>query len=278
MLTGLGGPDVTHYVGLMSDAPAALDGRHHRRRHRARDRARTAAHGVDRARRRPRPVPRRGGDRHRLVAARPRSLPGSRRRSSTAPSIAVLSLASLFMIRAAAVRVPWMQLSLDATIFVVGFGAFFWFLVIRPAASHAEVDVLKAGAEPGLRRARLHPAADARRAAARRRRQRRRPARAAAAAGRLRDRCSSATSCGRSPRCAATTCPGSLQDVLYLCCYVPMAAAGREQMRTQRGHRRAPCPAPRMSLARSLPYAAMLAAFLVLVYFTPRRHRRPGDR
>ena len=46
-----------------------------------------------------------------------------------------LSLAALSLIRAAAVRVPWIQLSLDATIFVVGFGAFFWFLVIRPAAA-----------------------------------------------------------------------------------------------------------------------------------------------
>jgi len=32
---------------------------------------------------------------------------------------------------------------LDATIFLRGFGAFFWFLVIRPAAAHAEVDLLK---------------------------------------------------------------------------------------------------------------------------------------
>src|SRR6202030_4647439 len=55
----------------------------------------------------------------------------------------VLAAASMFLIRAAAVRIPWIQLSLDATIFVVGFGAFFWFLVIRPAASHAEVDFLK---------------------------------------------------------------------------------------------------------------------------------------
>src|SRR5207302_2230210 len=54
-----------------------------------------------------------------------------------------LAAAGLLLIRAAAVRVPWIQLSLDATIFVAGFGAFFWFLVIRPAAVHVEVDFLK---------------------------------------------------------------------------------------------------------------------------------------
>ncbi len=37
------------------------------------------------------------------------------------------------MIRAAAVRVPWARLALDATILMLGFGAFFWFFVIRPA-------------------------------------------------------------------------------------------------------------------------------------------------
>lgn len=48
-----------------------------------------------------------------------------------------------FLIRAAAVRVRWVQFALDAMILVVGFGAFFWFLVIRPAASSTEIDVIK---------------------------------------------------------------------------------------------------------------------------------------
>src|SRR2546429_9661291 len=47
------------------------------------------------------------------------------------------------MIRAAAVRVPWVQLSLDAAIFTVGFGALFWFLVIHPAAAHVQLGLLK---------------------------------------------------------------------------------------------------------------------------------------
>ena len=48
-----------------------------------------------------------------------------------------------FMIRAAAVRVRWSQFLLDAVILVAGFGAFFWFLIIRPAEASTEVDVLK---------------------------------------------------------------------------------------------------------------------------------------
>src|SRR5471030_3252352 len=55
----------------------------------------------------------------------------------------VMFISVYFMVRAAAVRVPWMQIALDGTIFVVGFGAFFWFLVIRPAATVNEVDVIK---------------------------------------------------------------------------------------------------------------------------------------
>ena len=51
--------------------------------------------------------------------------------------------AVVLLIRAAAVKVRWVQLVLDAMILVVGFGAFFWFLVIRPAASRTEIDVIK---------------------------------------------------------------------------------------------------------------------------------------
>src|SRR5260221_4894428 len=54
-----------------------------------------------------------------------------------------LFFAALFLIRAAAVRFLCAQLALDATILVIGFGAFFWFLVIRPAASATHTDVVK---------------------------------------------------------------------------------------------------------------------------------------
>ena len=47
------------------------------------------------------------------------------------------------MIRAAAVKIRWTQFLLDAIVLVAGFGAFFWFLIIRPAASSTELDMLK---------------------------------------------------------------------------------------------------------------------------------------
>ena len=142
MLVGLGGPSVTHYVGLLSDIPAGF---------------------VSVI----------------IVAATARYAPRGPLRTAwvllaTALALYVIAisigavswlhghdpfpgpadicysafyltgtLAALYFIRAAAVKVPWVQLSLDATIFVVGFGAFFWFLVIRAAASGTEVDLLK---------------------------------------------------------------------------------------------------------------------------------------
>ena len=45
--------------------------------------------------------------------------------------------AILTVIRAGAVRVPWGRLALDSTILMLGFGAFFWFFVIRPSAAAA---------------------------------------------------------------------------------------------------------------------------------------------
>jgi hypothetical protein len=54
-----------------------------------------------------------------------------------------LFVAAIFLIRGSAIRVQWVQLALDATILVVGFGAFFWFLVIRPAASMTEIGLIK---------------------------------------------------------------------------------------------------------------------------------------
>jgi hypothetical protein len=69
--------------------------------------------------------------------------------------------------------------------------------------------------------------------------------------------------------------PGGFQDVLYLSCFVPVAAAGHAQMRSTAA------PARTMSntsdaVARSLPYAAMLAAFLVLVYLARGDIRGPS--
>ena len=152
-----------------------------------------------------------------------------------------------FFIRAAAVQVPWVQLSLDATIFVVGFGAFFWFLVIRAAASDTEVDLLKQALSQAYvaldcvlllvlgvlllaRRRQMSTAG------------RRVPLLLLGgfAAMFLGDILWSLA------KVRGYYLPGQLQDVLYLCCYVPMAAAGREQHALAPPARRARSRAPRI--------------------------------
>ncbi len=260
MLTGLGGPNMTHYVGLLSDLPAALAC--------VIVAAATARH-VERG-------PLRAGWTCLAFALglyligltigtsswlrNIDPFPGPADLFYSAFYLA-LALAALFLIRAAAVRVPWVQLSLDGTIFVVGFGAFFWFLVIRPAASATEVDLLRQGLSLG------YAACD----------------------------CVLLLMLGvllltggrRVPllilsgfatmflgdilwslaKVRGYYLPGQFQDVLYLCCYAPIAVAGREQMRAATARARQSSTTSD-ALARSLPYAAMLAAFLVLVYFS----------
>jgi diguanylate cyclase (GGDEF)-like protein/PAS domain S-box-containing protein len=264
MLTGLGGEQITHYVGLLADSPALLI---------------AVVVAVVAARR--------------LAPGAPRTawrcLSGALALYFVGTTIGVnswlhdrdpfpgladvfylafylaLFAAVAFMIRAAAVRVRWVQFSLDAMIFVVGFGAFFWFLVIRPAASSTEIDVIKntlsqtyialncillltlgvlllaGAASPGGRRVPLLLLVGF-------------------ATMFLADILWSVA------KIRGDYLPGALQDVLYVACYVPLAAAGREQMRTITA---LTAPSASDSLAQSLPYAAMLTAFLVLVSFTP---------
>jgi diguanylate cyclase (GGDEF)-like protein/PAS domain S-box-containing protein len=174
---------------------------------------------------------------------------------------------ALSMIRAAAVRVPWLQLALDGTIFIVGFGAFFWYLVIRPSASATEAAVLKQVMSQTylalnwlllLMLGVLLLTGDKN------------------TAGRrvcllllvgfatmfMGDILWSLAKTG------GYYLPGDLQDVLYLLCFVPIAAAGRAQLRAR-------APTSRTASIRSdaftksVPYVAMLAAFLVLIFFTP---------
>ncbi|MDE2050537.1 MAG: EAL domain-containing protein [Gammaproteobacteria bacterium] len=177
-----------------------------------------------------------------------------------------LAAAALWLIRAAAMRVPWVQLLLDTTIFVVGFGAFFWYLVVEPAAMHAQLGILK----EALSEAYL--ALDSF---------------CLLVFGVLLLTGSANAGGWRVPLLLLTGfatmfladiiwslgkvrgyyVPGGVQDVLYLSCCLPMAAAGREQMRavaiTARETSRTSG-----ALARSLPYAPMAAAFLVLIYLS----------
>jgi diguanylate cyclase (GGDEF)-like protein/PAS domain S-box-containing protein len=265
MLTGFGGPTVTHYFALLSDLPADL------------------------------------GAVIILAATARRAQPGALRAGWIAMTGAMalylvgliigvsswlggvdpfpgpadffycafyptLAVAVLYLIRAAAVRVLWLQLSLDATIFMVGFGAFFWFLVIRPVASHSELDLLKQALSVGYmgldcvlllilgvlvltgvgngggRRVPLLLLTGF----------------ASMFMGDI---------LWSLAKVRGYYLPGQLQDVLYLCCYGPVAAAGREQLHAIAVPARA-TSSTSDALARSLPYAAMLAAFLVLAYFT----------
>ncbi len=176
-----------------------------------------------------------------------------------------LTAAAIWLIRAAAVRLSWAQVVLDTAIFVVGFGAFFWFFAVQPAAIHADLGVLK----EALSEAYLA----------------------------LDSFClllfgvllltGSGAGGWRIPlllllgfatmflgdiiwslaKVRGYYVPGGFQDVLYLACYLPMAAAGREQIRAITAPAR---EASRTSgaLARSLPYVAMAAAFLVLIYLS----------
>ncbi|HVS76300.1 MAG TPA: diguanylate cyclase, partial [Steroidobacteraceae bacterium] len=177
-----------------------------------------------------------------------------------------LAAAALWLIRAAALRVPWAQLSLDTTIFVVGFGAFFWFLVVQPAAMHAQLGILKEALSE------VYLALDSF---------------CLLIFGVLLLTGSGSAGGWRIPLQLLTGfatmflgdiiwslgkvrgyyAPGGVQDVLYLSCYLPMVAAGRAQMRSVTAPARETSRTS-SALARSMPYAAMAAAFLVLLYLS----------
>ena len=142
MLAGFGGERITHYVGLLADSPACF----------------TAVVVAVAAAHRAAPGPSRSAWRCLSVALAlyfvgtvigvnswlhgRDPFPGPADIFYVAFYPAFFAAIG-FLIRAAAVRVRWVQLALDAMILVVGFGAFFWFLVIRPAASSTEIDVIK---------------------------------------------------------------------------------------------------------------------------------------
>src|SRR6202789_1040240 len=142
MLTGLGGQKITHYVGLLGDLPSCLS---------------SVFLSIAAARHTPRGALRTAwiwlsialalyfvgsviSTGSWLLDHDPFPGPSDVFCIAFYPAVFV---SALYLIRGAAVRVPWAQLSIDATICVVGFGAFFWFLVIRPAASATFADFFK---------------------------------------------------------------------------------------------------------------------------------------
>jgi len=263
MLVGFGGPTITHYVALLSDEPAALVAliiAAATARHSAPGALRTAwillaaALGLYF-------IGSSIGVASWLGGQDPFPGPADIFYCAFYPTLAAAALAFL---RAYALRVAWVQLTLDATIFVVGFGAFFWFLVLRPVSMNAQLDLLKqalslaylgldcvlvlmlgvllitgAGSAGGRRVPSLLLAGFA------------------------------TTFLGdilwSLAKVRGYYLAGGFYDVLYMMCYVPLAAAGREQMQAMCAPARAPSPGSD-AIARALPYAAMLAAFLMLVY------------
>ena len=172
--------------------------------------------------------------------------------------------ALMLMIRAAAVRIRWTQFLLDALILVCGFGAFFWFLIIRPASLHNETDMLRNVLSQvyialncvlvlllGVLMLAESGSTAARRSAL-------------------------LLSVGMATMLLADVAwsvaklthnylPGAIQDVLYVACYLPTAFAGREQLRREASTERARSDG---GAAHWLSYAAMLMAFAALVMLT----------
>jgi diguanylate cyclase (GGDEF)-like protein/PAS domain S-box-containing protein len=173
--------------------------------------------------------------------------------------------AALTVIRAAAVRVQWGRLALDATILALGFGAFFWIFVIAPtAAAQHEPNLLKyglaqsyillncvtllacavllmhSGATPIVRRALMMLTLGF-------------------------STMSIADIVWAMSKVSGEYLPGGVSDAIYLSCYVWLAAAAREQLRGSPSARRAPGPLA-SALMQGMPYIAMMVSFLMLVY------------
>jgi len=173
--------------------------------------------------------------------------------------------AILTVVRAAAVRVQWARLGLDATILLLGFGAFFWFFVIAPTSdAQRDPNVLKyvlaqsyialncimllacgillmhSGATPIQRRALLLLTLGF-------------------------SSMSLADIVWAMSKVDGSYIPGGVSDVMYLSCYIWLAAAAREQLRGATAVRRAP-GAFSAVLMQGMPYIAMMMSFLVLVY------------
>ena len=174
--------------------------------------------------------------------------------------------AVLTVIRAASLRVPWGRLALDGTILVLGFGAFFWFFVIRPSVAGGEADVIKYALTQtyiGLNCLMVLAFG---------------MLLIAGGGGPLRRRTLVLLTLGFATmfladivwalsKVTGNYLPGGLSDAVYLSCYIVLGAAAREQSRGPERDTRSASTLDNV-LVQGLPYAAMLVSFLVLVYFT----------
>ena len=188
----------------------------------------------------------------------------------------LLFAAILTILRAADVRVQWGRLALDATIMMLGFGAFFWFFVIAPtSAAERDPDIVKYALTQsyiflncimllafGILL--LH-----------------------AGNGPLARRILVLLTIGFSAmfladivwglsKVTGTYFPGGLSDALYIMCYGWLIAAAREQLRSAPDSRVAPSALGSV-LIQGMPYLAMLASFLVLVYLETNAPASPAN-
>jgi diguanylate cyclase (GGDEF)-like protein/PAS domain S-box-containing protein len=177
----------------------------------------------------------------------------------------LLFTAIFIAIRAAAVQVQWGRLALDATILMLGFGAFFWFFVIGPSASgDRDPDVIKYVLTQSyialnclmllaLGVLLMH-----------------------AATGAIARRTLIFLTIGFSTmsladivwamaKVSGSYLPGGMSDAIYLSCYAWLIAAAREQLRGAPVERQE-TTAFGGALVQGMPYVAMLVSFLVLVY------------
>jgi diguanylate cyclase (GGDEF)-like protein/PAS domain S-box-containing protein len=256
----VGGKHVTHYVGLLSDTPACLA---------------ATVMAVAAARRARSAVLRRawrwlaialalylGGT---LIAVQSwlrdkDPFPGPSDLCFLA-FYGAMFVGAVHLIRAVATRVPWTQLILDATILVIGYGAFFWFLVVRPAGGQAEVDSLKQAlsqAYAGLDCLVLLMLGMRLLASAA---QRRIPVLLMSGFALM----FIADIFWSLAKMGGYYAAGELQDVFYLASYVPWAAAARAQLRMPAAALPEVANGPD-ALSRTLPYVTSLIVFLVLIY------------
>ena len=173
--------------------------------------------------------------------------------------------AVLTVIRAADVRVQWARLGLDTTILMLGLGAFFWFCVIEPtAAAQHDPNVLKyvlAQSYIALNCIMLlacgillmHSGATCIQ----------RPALMLITLGF--SSMSLADIVWAMSKVDGSYIPGGASDVMYLSCYVWLAAAAREHLRGAPAVRGVPS-ALSVALVEGLPYIAMMLSFMVLLY------------
>ena len=171
----------------------------------------------------------------------------------------------LIAIRASTQRVPWRRLLLDSIILILGFGTFFWYFVISPIAAADTRDfwrfvlsqaylafdclmlmaigvLLMNSARSPLRRSTI------------------------VLLGVSFSIIFLADIVWATSAVTVGYRLGDFSDVLYLGCYVGLAAAAHSQIR-DRWQLKARPKAASTAATQAVPYAAMLMSFLVLVYF-----------